>query len=187
MTALLAPLAPALLAGALAQTPPHPGPACLPSQAQVNEFTTRWFCGQLAAAGKGRLDGPTAYRLLHLPSFRPAMIVEVRQERSGWLIQTTILSGAGGGPPGGVRERRQRWLTADDVLDLAATVNRSGVWHADVRVASNVIDDSTVLVEAVQPGMHRVHILGAAAMAGQPLRDLVELFRVMAGIDDLEK
>jgi hypothetical protein len=24
-------------------------------------------------------------------------------------------------------------------------------------------------------------------MAGQPLRDLVELFRVMAGIDDLEK
>jgi hypothetical protein len=183
MTGLLT----ALLTAVLAQAPPPPTLPCLPPDAHVSAFTTRWFCGQLAAAGKGRLDGPTAYRLLYLPSFRPAKIVEVRQERSGWLIQTTILSGIGGGPPGGIRERRQRWLTPDDVLDLTATVNRSGVWRPDTPVRSNVVDDSFVLVEAVQPAQHRVHIVAASAMGEESFRDLVELLRAMAGIDDLEK
>jgi hypothetical protein len=129
MSGPLAALAPALLAAIVAQGPKTPTPPCLPPEAHLDDFETGWFCGQLAAAGKGRLDGPKAFRLLYLPSFRPATIVEVRQERNGWMIQTTILSGAGGGPPGDIRERRQRWLTDDDVLDLEAAVNRSGVWR----------------------------------------------------------
>jgi hypothetical protein len=179
-------LASAVLAMAVSQTLLPATTPCFPSTATVGDFETRWLCGQLAAAGKGPLEGPTAYRLLYLPSFRPAKIVEVRQERSGWLIQTTILSGIGGWPPGDIRERRQRWLTADDVLDLHATVKRSGVWRADMRVNSNVVDDSRVVLEAVQPGAHRVHIVGASAMDGLPVHSLVELLRTMAGID-LEK
>ena len=52
---------------------------------------------------------------------------------------------------------------------------------------SNVIDDSGIILEAVPPGTHRVHMAWATALEGQPLRDLVELLRAMAGIDDLEK
>jgi hypothetical protein len=52
---------------------------------------------------------------------------------------------------------------------------------------SNVVDDSSVLVEAVQPGQHRVDVVSARAMGDESFRDLVELFRTMAGIDDLEK
>ena len=159
MIGLLARLAPALLAATLGQGPVPSTPGCLPPGTEVSDYATRWFCDHLAAAGKGRLAGPTAYRLVYGPPFGPAKIVEVRQERSGWMIQTTILSGVGGGRPGRIRERRQRWLTADDLLDL----------------------------EAIQPGTHRVHMAGATALEGQPLRDLVELLRAMAGIDDLEK
>ena len=187
MTGPLAALASALLAATVAQTPLPSTPPCFPAGAHIGDFETRWFCGQLAAAGKGRLDGPTAYRLVYLPSFRPAKIVEVRQERSGWMIQTTILSGMGGGPPGDIRERRQRWLTADDVLDLEAAVNRSGVWRPDTRVHSNVLDDSTLVLEAVQPATHRVHMVAASAKDDLPLKDLCERLRAMAGIDDLEK
>jgi hypothetical protein len=187
MSGWFAALAPALLVALVAQAPKPPTPPCLPPEAHIDDFNTRWFCGQLAAAGKSRLDGPKAYRLLYLPSFRPAKVVEVRPERSGWMIQTTLLSGIGGGPPGGIRERRQRWLTADDMLDLAATVERSGVWRPDTRVHSNVLDDSTLVLEAVQPGTHRVHVLAASAKDGQPLFDLVRLLQAMAGIDDLEK
>jgi hypothetical protein len=186
MTGLLTVLPPALLAAALTQPPPLSAPPCLPPEAHVGEISVRYFCGALSAAAKGRLEGPTAYRLVYLPSFRPGKIVEVRQERAGWLIQTTILSGIGGAP-GGIQERRQRWLTADDVLDLAATVDRSGVRRPDTRVRSNAVDDSLVLVEAVQPGQHRVHLVFARALGEESFRDLVELLRAMAGIDDLEK
>ena len=186
MTGLPTFLAPALLAAVLAQPPPLSPPSCLPPEALVSEAAARPFCDALSAAGKRRLEGPAAYRLVYLPAFRPAKIVEVRQERSGWLIQATALGGIGGAP-GGFRERRQRWLTADDVLDLTATVNRSGVWRPDTRVRSNVLDDSLVLVEAVHPGQHRVHIVAARAMGEESFREVVELLRTMAGIDDLEK
>lgn len=56
-----------------------------------------------------------------------------------------------------------------------------------MRVRSNVPDDSTMILEAIQPGTHRVHIAASTALQGQPLNDLVELLRAMAGIDDLEK
>ena len=39
---------------------------------------------------------------------------------------------------------------------------------------SNVIDDSGIILEALPPGTHRVHMAGATALEGQPLRDLVE-------------
>lgn len=187
MIGLLARLAPALLAATLGQGPVPSTPGCLPPGTEVSDYATRWFCDHLAAAGKGRLAGPTAYRLVYGPPFGPAKIVEVRQERSGWMIQTTILSGVGGGRPGRIRERRQRWLTADDLLDLEAAVDRSGVWRPSAHVKSKVLDDSAVFLEAIQPGTHRVHMAGATALEGQPLRDLVELLRAMAGIDDLEK
>lgn len=105
------------------------------------------------------------------------------------MVQTTIMSGIGWyPPPGEIHERRQRWLTPDDVLDLDATVKRSGVWRPDIRrVNYNVIDDSGIILEAVQPGTHRVHIAGATDLEDLPLRDLVELLRTLAGIDDLEK
>ena len=115
-------------------------------------------------------------------------IIEARQEHSGWIIQTTIMSIIGVAPgPGDIQERNQHWLTSDDVLDLEATVTRSGVWSPDMRVRSNVLDDSTIILEAIQPGTHRVHNVAAHALEGRPLRDLVELLRAMAGIDDLEK
>jgi hypothetical protein len=177
----------ALLTASMAQAPRPATPPCCPPQARIADSTSRWLCGQLAAAGKSHLEGATAYRFVYLASFRPAKIVEVRQERSGWLIQTTILSGIGGGPPGAIRERRQRWLTADDVMNLEATVNRSGVWRPDVRVDSKVVDDSTLVVEAVRPGTHRVHVIAATARDQLPLNDFCELLRAMAGIDDLEK
>lgn len=185
MTGLLSVLAPALLASVLAQPPTLSAPSCLPPEAHV-EATARAFCGALSAAGKGRLEGPAAYRLVYLPAFRPAKIVEVREERSGWLIQTTILGGIGGAPDG-VRERRQRWLTADEVLDVTATVTRLGVWRPDTLVRSNVLDDSLILLEAVRPGQHRVHLVAARAMGEESFREVVELLRTMAGIDDLEK
>jgi hypothetical protein len=187
MTGLLAGLAPAVLAGVLTQISPPPAPPCFPAEAQISAAQSRWLCGQLAAAGKGRLEGPTAYRLVYLPSFRPAKIIEIRQERGGWLIQTTVLGGLGGGPPGEIRERRQRWLTADEELDLAATLKRSNVWQPDVRVPSNEVDGSTLLFEAVQPGTHRVHVVAASARKDQSLYELGELLRAMAGIDDLER
>jgi hypothetical protein len=187
VTSLLAVLAPRLLAAIVVQAPSSATLPCLPPEAQISDFTTRWVCGQLAAAGKGRLEGTTAYRLVYLPSFKPATIIEVRQERSGWMLQTTILSGIGGGPPGDIRERRQRWLTPDDVLDLEATVKRSGVWRPDTRVRSAVVDGSTLVLEAVQPGTHRVHLVAGTARVGLPLNDLCELLRAMADIDDLEK
>ena len=93
----------------------------------------------------------------------------------------------GGGPPSSIAEHRQRWLTTDDVLDLEATVKRSGVWRADRRVNSLVVDDATVVLEAVQPGTHRVHIIGASAMDREPVHALGDLLRTMSGIDDLEK
>ena len=180
-------LAATVLTATVGQSLLPPTPPCFPASARIGEFETRWYCGQLAAAGKGRLPGPTAYRLVYLPSFRPGKIVELRHERSSWLVETTIMSGIGGWPPGGIRERRQRWLTADEVLDLAATVNRSGVLSDDTRVHSTVVDDSRIVLEAVRPGAHRVHIVGATALEGQRLRDLVELLRAMAGIENLEK
>src|SRR4029434_7363325 len=70
MSGPLAALAPALLAAIVAQGPKTPTPPCLPPEAHLDDFETGWFCGQLAAAGKGRLDGPKAFRLLYLPSFR---------------------------------------------------------------------------------------------------------------------
>ncbi len=170
----------------LTQTPPPPTPPCFPPDAQISDFETRWFCGQLAAAGKGRLEGTTAYRLVYLPSFRPAKIIEIRQERSGWMLQTTILSGIGGGPPGDIRERRQRWLTPDEVIDLEGTVKRSKVWLQDVRVQPNVVDGSTLLVEAVQPGSYRLHVLSGLTGRAHPLAELGQRLLAMGGIDDPE-
>jgi hypothetical protein len=186
MTGLSAGLAAALLV-IRTQTSAPPTRPCFPPEAQISEFESRWFCGQLAAAGKGPLEGQTAYRFMYLPSFRPAKIIEVRQERSGWMIQTTILSGLGGWPPGEIRERRQRWLTPDEERDLAGAVTRSEVWRPDMRVHSNVLDGSISVFEAVQPGTRRVHVVAASAGKDQPLYELGDLLRAMAGIDDLEK
>ncbi len=181
-------LLPLVLVAALGQPQGPPGPSCFPRQAQLSAFEARWFCGQLAAAGKGPLSGAPAYRLAYMPSFRPTKVVEVRQETSGWLIQTTVLSGAGGFAPGVIREHQQRWLTPDEVVDLEETVKRSKVWLPDVRVRPKAVDGSTLVVEAVQPGSYRLHVLfGLPNDDAHPLVELGRLFLAMGGIDEPER
>jgi hypothetical protein len=181
-------LLPLMLMATLGQTQGLAVPSCFPRQAHLSAFEARWFCGQLSAAGKGPLSGAPAYRLAYMPSFRPTKIVEVRREASGWLIQTTVLGGAGGFAPGVIRERRQRWLTPDEAIDLELTVKRSNVWQQDVRVQPNVLDGSTLVFEAVQPGSYRLHVLFGLPGAGpHPLVELGQLLFAMGGIDEPEK
>ena len=172
----------------LGQTQGPSAPSCFPREAQLSAFEVRWFCGQLAAAGKGPLNGAPAYRLAYMPSFRPTKIVEIRREASGWLIQTTVLSGPGGSAPGDIRERRQRWLTPDEAIDFERTVKRSNVWQQDVQVQPNVRRNSTLVFEAVQPGSYRLHVLfGLPSGDPHPLVELGQLLFAMGGIDEPEK
>lgn len=180
-------LLPLTLVAALGQAEGPPAPSCFPREAQLSASEARWFCGQLSAAGKGPLSGAPAYRLVYLPSFRPTKIVEVRQETSGWLIQTTVLGGAGGFAPGVIRERRQRWLTPDEIIDLEWTVKRSKVWLLDVRVQPNVVDGLTLVVEAVQQGSYRLHVLSGLPGGAHPLAELGKRLLAMGGIDDPER
>lgn len=76
MTGPLSVLAPAVLATVVVQAPAVLTPSCLPPDAHIDDVTSRRFCDPIAAAGKGRLQGPTAYRLVYIPTFRRWKMVE---------------------------------------------------------------------------------------------------------------
>jgi len=180
-------LLPLAIVAMLGQAQRPSPPSCFPRQAALNAFEARWFCGQLAAAGKGPLAGAPAYRLAYMPSFRPTKVVEVRREASGWLMQRTVLSGAGGYAPGVIREHRQRWLTPNEVIDIESTVARSNVWRENVRVQPNTVDGSTVVLEAAQPGSYRLHVLFGLPGDDHPLLELGRLLLSMGGVDEPER
>ena len=124
---------------------------------ESNDFTAKWYSEQLRAMGEpsllklSREDRPiTAYRLLWLPSFHPA--ISVRLVKSGDLIMLHLvkLDGTGGGEPGKISTKKSKKLTEDEWTWLLIYLEKSRYWKISTSpkedLITGIVEDGDQLI-----------------------------------------
>jgi hypothetical protein len=149
-----------------------------------NEFTLKWFGGELASRNEPVLSCPRpgqgeAYRLLYLPSFRDTWTVRVEKGAEGAFLEATRTP-CGGAP----KERRQRTLTAAEWDGLTAAVAAADFWKLPTAEKELGEDGETWVVEGLRPGAyHAARRWGPED--GTPYRALGATFLELAGLGEL--
>jgi hypothetical protein len=148
-----------------------------------NEFTLKWFGGELAVRGEPVLSCPRpgqaeAYRLLFLPSFRDTWTVRIERDAQGASLEATRTSGDA------VKERRQRQLSPAEWARLTTAVTAADFWNLPSPDKQPGQDGETWVIEGVRPGAyHAVERWGSGD--GTPYRALGATFLDLAGLGAL--
>jgi hypothetical protein len=148
-----------------------------------NEYTLKWFGGELAARKEPVLSCPRpgqgeAYRLLYLPCWTDSWSVRVERGAEGAFLQATRAK------EGAPKERRQRSLTAAEWERLTAAVAAADFWKLPSPEKEPGLDGETWVVEGLRPGAyHAVDRWGPSD--GDPYRALGATFLDLAGLGAL--
>lgn len=133
----------------------------------------RWFGNQLVAMGERPFGNPAAlegailrFRLLVLPSFRPAFSARVDVSASGnATLSWTKLDGAGGYAPGKIATAGRRELSSSEARDFRARLAdaRLGEESQDWKNPTRVVDGKEVIVvcaDGTQAVVEQVDLAG---------------------------
>jgi hypothetical protein len=137
----------------------------------LDQFSDRWYSGQLRAAAEDRLRpsgiaGHEIYRFTIIPSFIPTVTITVRRRGDEYTLTAKRLTGAGGYEPGTLGAQRERSLSAAQGALLQQWVTDMSFWQMPTReppvqqppgVEVVYLDGTVWLLEAVDA--HRYHLV----------------------------
>lgn len=142
-----------------AQTVAQTQPSCFPESASVSANRRDWYCGQLAAAGEGRLVQDPGYRFLYLPSFHPARVVSAFWKEGRYYLSAKVLTGVGGSNPGVIGRTVERELTSDEWRRLEDKLQAAGIWAPQAAALPEGMDGSRWILEGRATGRYAMHDL----------------------------
>ncbi|NNC73723.1 MAG: hypothetical protein HKN78_12725 [Sphingomonadaceae bacterium] len=171
-------------------------------------FYENWFGRQLRAMGEPPIvdDSDLAghqsrFRLLILPSFRPASAYRVDQNIDGTgSLRAVVLDGAGGYEPGNIAQSVSRTLDPEELDQLESVISEAsldflpregepeGVREIDGETVIRICMDGTTYVFEYLANGRRHYLERSCIIEENALRDLVDVTTALAPslLDDRE-
>jgi hypothetical protein len=170
-----------------APSPPPSKADCFPAEAGVNEFTTEWFCKQLAAADEGFLSRDPSYRFAYIPTFNATRVVVAFMDSGKPTVVGKVLSGQGGYDPGRVVHTTRRILTTDEWNLLEQRLENAGLWEPPDK-DDRGLDGAEWVLEGRRQGHYRLHDVWSPTDSTSPQYRKVCIYMLeLAGIRPVPK
>jgi hypothetical protein len=129
----------------------------------------------------GSIKEQETYRLLFLAAFGHPVAIRIAGTTSGFLLESTELSGGGGDPPGMRVERKRSELREGDWKELKTAIDASMFWSATTSSEVLIgIDGDSWIIEGRKG--QEYHAVGRFHPKGTALGNLGQLFFKLSGI-----